>query len=52
MAKMTKAQARKRLKESRVKILKVAVEHPSPAFTLKKAVIMADELQKAANKLK
>lgn len=52
MAKMTKAQARKRILEAKTKLMKVALEFPSPAFSLMKATKMADELQKVANKLK
>jgi len=52
MAKMTKAQARKRIMEAKTKIMKVALEFPSPALSLMKATKIADDLQKVANKLK
>ena len=52
MAKMTKSQARRRIMEARNKIMKVALEFPSPALSLMRATKMADELQKVANKLK
>jgi len=52
MAKMTKAQARRRIEEAKSKIMRVALEFPSPALSLMKATKMADELQKVANKLK
>jgi len=52
LPKMTKTQARRRIEEARTKIMKVALEFPSPALSLAKATKMADELQKIANKLK
>jgi hypothetical protein len=52
LAKMTRAQARRRIDEARSKIMKVALQFPSPALSLTKATKMADELQKVSNKLK